>query len=113
MANNHGYTDQQWYGSEFGGITEPTRNTVQPKGRDSLTAAEELRLLRTTGDLSDTIQQTPMSLEDRRQMLGLKPAGNTRPNWLGNTGRRPYAADYPFPYGVEYPEAEEDTGDVP
>ena len=38
-------------------------------------------------------------IEDHRQMLGLKPAGDTRPVWLANTGRVSEAemqgADYP------------------
>lgn len=86
MTDNWGkYTPQQREGSEFGGTD--SKNTIQPKGRDALTAGEELRLTYLVGDLTDTLQQTPLSLEDRRQMLGLKPSSNERPNWLGNTGK--------------------------
>lgn len=79
------YTPQQREGSEFGGTF--SKNTIQPKGRDALTAGEELRLTYLVGDLTDTLQQTQLSLEDRRQMLGLKPSSDERPNWLGNTGK--------------------------
>jgi hypothetical protein len=88
MSNNLNrgmYTPKQEAGSEFGGTV--SRNTIQPKGRDALTAGEELRLTYLVGDLSDTLQETPASLEDRRQMLGLKPADDARPNWLANTGK--------------------------
>lgn len=102
MINPGNYTPQQWDGTEFGGTDDRT-NTLQPKGRDSLTAGEELRLFYTVGDLTDPLQQTELSLEDRRQMLGLKPASNRPPNWLLNTGRPPRAVTevegWPEDYG--------------
>lgn len=80
-------TPRQLDGSEYGG-TDRTRNTVQPKGSpDALTAGELLRLGYLVGDTSDVRQETPLSLEDRRQMLGLKSAGDIRPLWLAETGR--------------------------
>lgn len=85
MQNRNAYTANQNDGSEFGGTS--SRNTIQPKGSDALTAGEKLRLTYLVGDISDSLQVTPDSLEDRRQMLGLKPASNERPRWLGNTGR--------------------------
>jgi hypothetical protein len=83
------YTPAQREGSEFGGTY--SKNTIQPKGSDALTAGEELRLTYLVGDISDTLQTTEMSAEDRRQMLGLKPASNRPPNWLLNTGQPPRA----------------------
>lgn len=80
------FTPRQVSGSEYGGVDE-TRNTVQPKGADALTPGEQLRLGYLTGDLTDTRQETLASIEDKRQFLGLKPAGDERPNWLVNTGR--------------------------
>jgi hypothetical protein len=91
MRNNWDrYTGLQKEGSEFGGIDSP-RGGVQPKGADALSAAEKLRLFYSVGDITDTLKQTNLSLDDRRQMLGLKPAGDLRPNWLANTGRVPRA----------------------
>lgn len=91
------YTPKQEDGSEFGGTI--SRNTIQPKQSEALSAGEELRLTYLVGDLSDTLQETPLSLEDRRQALGLKPASDQRPNWLGNTGKMSRAEleleDYP------------------
>lgn len=92
-------TPRQLNGSEFGGVGE-TRNTLQPKGKDALTPGEELRLGYLVGDTTDPLQLTINSLEDRRQMLGLKPASNRRPNWLANTGRTAEAEIQ----GAEYPE---------
>lgn len=100
MADNYGsYTSRQLDGSEYGGVAE-TRNTVQPKGSDALTPGEILRLGYLVGDTSDTLNQDLTSLEDRRQMLGLKPAGNERPRWLAHTGRITEAELA----GVEYPD---------
>jgi hypothetical protein len=92
-------TPRQVEGSEYGGVGE-TRNTLQPKGAEAITPSDELRLGYLVGDISDPEQQTVLSLEDRRQMLGLKPAGNRRPIWLANTGRTAEAELQ----GVEYPE---------
>lgn len=97
-GNYNRLTPAQLAGSEYGG-TE-SRNTVQPKGPEALTAGEVLRLGYLVGDTSDALQQTNLSLEDRRQMVGLKPAGDSRPNWLANTGRTPEAEIQ----GAEYPE---------
>lgn len=93
------YTARQREGSEYGGI-DHTRNTVQPKGPDALSPGEQLRLGYLTGDLTDARQETPASFEDPRQFLGLKPAGDDRPNWLANTGQVTEAQIQ----GLEYPE---------
>lgn len=98
--NYNRYTPQQREGTEFGGAQ--SLNTVQPKGADALTSGDVLRLGYLVGDASDPLQQQiPLSLEDKRQMLGLKPAGDRRPIWLAGTGRTPLAemegAEYPDP----------------
>jgi hypothetical protein len=98
-SNNYeGVTPGQLAGYEYGGTY--SRNTVQPKGRDALKAGEELRLGYLTGDTSDSLQLTDLSIEDARQMVGLKPAGDTRPVWLANTGRTTLAELQ----GVDYPD---------
>lgn len=94
-------TPDQLGGSEYGG-TDYLNNTLQPKGAEALSAGDLLRLGYTVGDTSDPLQQTELSLDDRRQMLGLKPAGVSRPTWLAGTGKKvPMAelmgADYPLP----------------
>lgn len=92
-------TPRQLNGSEYGGVGE-TRNTLQPKGAEALDADDRLRLGYLTGNgESDPLQLTLDSLEDRRQALGLKPAGDRRPIWLANTGRTAEAEIQ----GVEYP----------
>lgn len=94
------YNEYQLGGSEYGGVG-PTRNTVQPKGGDALSAGEKLRLGYLVGDLTDPLNQQPeVSLEDRRQMLGLKSAGVDRPVWLAGSGRVPEAEIL----GIEYPD---------
>jgi hypothetical protein len=98
-TNYHRLTPRQLAGSEYGGVGE-TRNTLQPKGKDAVTSDDELRLGYLTGDgASDPLQLTILSLEDRRQALGLKPAGDRRPIWLSNTGRTTEAEIQ----GAEYP----------
>lgn len=98
-ANYNRLNGRQLSGSEYGGVAE-TRNTLQPKGAEALTASDELRLGYLTGDgAKDPLQETILSLEDRRQMLGLKPSGDQRPIWLANTGRTAEAEIQ----GVEYP----------
>lgn len=98
-ANYNKLTPRQLAGSEYGGVGE-TRNTLQPKGKDALSASDELRLGYLTGNgAGDPLQQTLDSLEDRRQMLGLLPAGEPRPIWLSNTGRTAEAEIQ----GAEYP----------
>ena len=98
-ANYQRLTPRQLNGSEYGGVGE-TRNTLQPKGASALDASDELRLGYLVGDDSDPLQLTINSLEDRRQMLGLKPATNQRPIWLANTGRTTEAEIQ----GAEYPD---------
>lgn len=93
-------TSRQIEGSEYGGVGE-TRNTLQPKGEEALTPSDELRLGYLVGDISDPLQLTVLSLEDHRQALGLKPAGDSRPIWLAGTGRTAQAEIL----GVEYPDA--------
>jgi len=100
------YTIRQLAGSEYTGVPR-TRNTIQPKGVDALSAGDRLRLGYLTGDTSDTYDESLASLEDRRQMLGLKPSGERRPNWLANTGRVPEA----FIQGAPYPD--EMIGETP
>jgi hypothetical protein len=98
-ANYNRLTPRQLNGSEYGGVGE-TRNTLQPKGAEALTPADHLRLGYLTGEgAMDPLQQTLSSLEDRRQALGLKPAGNGRPTWLANTGRTTEAEIQ----GAQYP----------
>lgn len=75
------YTSKQLRGSEYGGVS-PTPNTLQPIPASALTPGEILRLGYLTGEESDT-----ESLEDRRQFLGLRPAGGDRPYWLRETGQ--------------------------
>lgn len=99
-ANYSRYNPRQLGGTEYGGVGE-TRNTLQPKGAEALTPSDLLRIGYLVGDgASDPLQQTILSLEDRRQMLGLKPAGDQRPIWLANTGRTAEAEIQ----GAEYPE---------
>lgn len=94
------YTPGQLSGTEYGGTS--SRNTVQPKGRAALSSGEELRLGYLVGSVDDSLQLDPMtSLEDRRQMLGLKPSTNQRPLWIDGTGRVPEAAIQ----GAEYPDS--------
>ena len=93
------YTPAQLSGSEYGG-TAQSRNTVQPKGGTALSSGEVLRLGYLVGSVDDSLQLSPLtSLEDRRQMMGLKPSSNQRPLWLDQAGRVPEAAiqgaDYP------------------
>lgn len=92
------YTPAQLAGSEYGGTY--SKNTVQTKGREALTAQEELRLGYLVGDTSDPLQQTELSNEDSRQFLGLKPSTNQRPDWLANTGRVTEAEIQ----GIDYPD---------
>lgn len=75
-------TPRQRTGSEFGGV-ETTKATIQPKGVDALTNGDRLRLGYLTG-----VENNPESMEDRRQMLGLRPASGRRPFFLLNTGQR-------------------------
>lgn len=98
-VNYNRLTPRQLAGSEYGGVGE-TRNTLEPKGADALSASDMLRLGYLVGDTTDPLQLTILSLEDRRQMLGLKPAGDRRPIWLANTGRTTEAEIQ----GAEYPE---------
>lgn len=69
------YTPEQLTGSEYGGV-EKTWATIQPKDSGNLTNAEKLKLEYLTG------VDATMSLEDRRQMLGLRPAEGRHPQWL-------------------------------
>lgn len=101
---------RQLGGSEYGGVGE-TRNTVQPKGSpDDLKNGELLRLGYLTGDTSDVRQETPLSLEDHRQMLGLKPAGDSRPTWLANATPRDTLAQIE---GAQYPDGMLDEPYIP
>ncbi len=75
------YTPRQRGGSEFGGV-QSTPATIQPMPPEALTAADQLRL----GYLSG-VDTDPDAIEDRRQMMGLRPADGRRPSWLKNTGQ--------------------------
>jgi hypothetical protein len=99
-ANYNRLTPRQRGGSEYSGVGE-TRNTLQPKGAEAISSSDELRLGYLTGDgAKDPLQLTIMSLEDRRQMVGLKPSSDLRPIWLSNTGRTAEAEIA----GAEYPD---------
>lgn len=109
-VNYNRLTPRQLAGSEYGGVGE-TRNTVQPKGSpDDLKNGELLRLGYLTGDTTDVRQETPLSLEDHRQMLGLKPAGDSRPVWLANASARATLAEIE---GAQYPEDMVDDPYIP
>lgn len=84
------YTSRQSSGSEYGGV-DRTKATIQPQPPEALGAADHLRLGYLTGEETDT-----ESLEDRRQMWGLRPANGERPTWLLETGQRSQAEiDHP------------------
>lgn len=72
---------RQLLGSEYGGVSDTIAGGIQPKGPEALTNGEKLRLGYLVGD--DTAN-VPGTLEDRRQMLGLRPANGKRPLWLDN-----------------------------
>lgn len=108
-VNYQRLTPAQLAGSEYGGVKE-TRNTIQPKGRDDLKNGEILRLGYLTGDTTDSLDLSILSLEDHRQMLGLKPAGDSRPVWLANASARATWAEIE---GAVYPENMVDDPYVP
>jgi hypothetical protein len=65
-------------GTEYGGIEPLLPGMMQPKGYDAITNGERLRLEYSLG-----VDEIDLSaLEDRRQMLGLRPADGGRPTWL-------------------------------
>ena len=74
-------TSRQLTGSEYGGV-DRTKATIQPQSAEALTAGDRLRLGYLTGQETDT-----ESLEDRRQMLGLRPADGRPPMFILNTGQ--------------------------
>lgn len=85
------FADQR-LGSEYGGVQYQSRivkNTVQPKVAAALTQTERIRLAALTGG-----EDNSMSLEDRRQFVGLRHSDG-RPSWFV-TGQ---------PYGPTYAEA--------
>lgn len=66
-------------GTEFGGAPAEDRwNTLQPRRGDDYSTAEQLRSGYTTGE------DDWRALEDRRQMMGLRPADGAHPRWLVN-----------------------------
>jgi hypothetical protein len=71
---------EQLQGSEYGGVAHPVAGGVQPKDPEALTNGEILRLGYMTGDEAET--RARLTLDDRRQMLGLRPAQGSRPRWL-------------------------------
>lgn len=82
-------TRRQLTGSEFGGV-ERTSSTIQPKGADALSNGDRLRLGYLTGE-----ENNPESIEDRRQMLGLRPSDGRRPMFLLETGKRSLLESHP------------------
>jgi hypothetical protein len=78
-------TDRQKSGSEYSGVLRTTAG-VQPQDSSALTNGEILHLGYATGVENDT-----ESFEDRRQMMGLRPADGKRPNWLLQTGQKSQA----------------------
>jgi len=79
------YNNRQKMGSEYSGV-ERTTATIQPMPPQALDNGDKLRLGYLTGVEDDT-----ESLEDRRQMVGLRPATGRRPLWLSATGQKSQA----------------------
>lgn len=69
-------------GSEYGGVEETIAGGIQPKGVDALTNGELLRLGYLTGVEDNTDRL--VNIDDRRQMMGLRPADGRRPWFLRN-----------------------------
>lgn len=69
-------------GSEFGGVQPTIAGGIQPKGEDALDNGDRLRLGYLTGQEDNTDMYN--NIDDRRQMLGLRPASGQRPIWLDN-----------------------------
>lgn len=67
-------------GSEYGGVQPTIAGGIQPKPEEALTAGERFRLGYVTGN--ETQPDPALNLEDRRQMMGLRPAEGGRPLWL-------------------------------
>lgn len=72
-------TSRQKQGSEYGGVQPTLAGGIQPKPSEAITPSEKLRLGYLTGNENST---EPTNIEDRRQMLGLRPASGGRPTWL-------------------------------
>lgn len=70
------YDNVQRSGTEYGGL-QHTPSGIQPKPSEAFTSGEILRLGYTTGNENDY-----QSIDDTRQMLGLRPADGRRPLWL-------------------------------
>lgn len=79
MVNRVGesYSGLQRSGSEYGGVAH-TPSGIQPQSSEAFTNTDRLRLGYTTGE-----EENWMSIEDRRQFYGLRPATGHRPVWLG------------------------------
>lgn len=71
------YSGYQRTGSEYGGVAH-TPSGIQPKPQEALNNTELLRLGYVTG------VEDWQSIEDRRQMVGLRPANGGRPQYIGN-----------------------------
>lgn len=83
MARTQRYVppNPKWLsGTEYGGVQPTLAGGIQPKDPEQLTAGEILRLSYVTGDLTET--DPVKGLEDRRQMMGLRPAEGGRPQYL-------------------------------
>lgn len=81
-----GYPPEALTGTEYGGAPSEFRyNNLQPKPAGAqLSAREQLYLGYMTGEDDGDWR----SLEDRRQMMGLRPASGTRPEWLTHVSPR-------------------------
>jgi hypothetical protein len=71
---------RQLAGTEYGGVQPTLAGGIQPKPSGALDNGELLRLGYLTGNEFET--RRDISLEDRRQMMGLLPAEGGRPVWL-------------------------------
>jgi hypothetical protein len=69
-------------GSEYGGSEVTIAAGIQPMGPDALTPADKLRLGYVTGIEDNT--NPHINIDDKRQMLGLRPANGKRPLFLAN-----------------------------
>jgi hypothetical protein len=77
--------DPRWLaGTEYGGVQPTLAGGIQPKDPEHLTAGEILRLSYVTGDLTET--RADLGIEDRRQMMGLRPAEGGRPQFIDGLG---------------------------
>lgn len=72
------YSNFQRTGTEYGGVAH-TPSGIQPKPAEAFTNSDRLRLGYTTGE-----EENWQSIEDLRQMVGLRPANGGRPQYIGH-----------------------------